>query len=81
MIVKSIIRSSKKIEEMEYKNAIEICVNGKLKLRFADGEPEDATLSRGFNDVYYITDALEMAYSAGKSGEQMIIKYEESDNV
>lgn len=36
---------------------------------FMDGEPEDATMSRDFSDVYNIPELLKEAYKAGLRGE------------
>ena len=41
-----------------------------MSLFFGDGETEDNTLGRNFNDIYSIIDALNMAYEAGKNGEE-----------
>jgi hypothetical protein len=43
----------------------------KIRLCFADGEPEDATLARDFNDVFSIETAIIAAYEAGKAGEEL----------
>lgn len=48
-------------------------VAGDMVLSFSDGEPEDNTLSRNFSDVYSIPKLIEMAYQAGKSGEELEI--------
>ncbi len=46
------------------------------KLSFADGEPEDNSMNRNFNDVYNITALVEEAYEAGKSGESLEFEFE-----
>jgi hypothetical protein len=43
----------------------------------SDGEPEDNTLSRNFNDCYKIGEMMERAYKAGKAGEPFEIICEE----
>ena len=42
---------------------------------FGDAEPEDASLARDYNDVYYIEHMIHEAYTAGKAGEELIIVY------
>jgi hypothetical protein len=52
---------------------IELKTNDKnMILSFYDGEPEDNNLGRNFNDVYLISEALQLAYEAGKRGEPII---------
>ena len=59
-------RSSEKFQEKnDWRNLLEIEVDGARVFRFLDGEPEDAKLSRDFNDAYKIVDMLEKAYDAG----------------
>ena len=58
----------------EYRDGISIKLetnSEKSHLKFLDGEPEDNSLSRNFNDVYSIPDLLIQAYEAGKSGEEL----------
>ena len=43
-------------------------------LTFCDGESEDNTLARNFNDVYQIASLLRMAYAAGKAGEELVFE-------
>ena len=55
-------RSDKNYEECDYRNAIEISIDGKRVFEVADGEPEDSNLSRDFNDCWKIPELLESAY-------------------
>jgi len=58
----------------DFKNAISIEIASKsdsMGLYFEDGEYEDNSLSRNFNDVYDIRQALILAYDAGKKGEEI----------
>lgn len=42
-----------------------------MRIKFVDGEVEDANLSRDFNDVYDIPQMLIEAYEAGRRGESL----------
>lgn len=81
MKVLVISRSEKEVERCDYRDAYEIKIDGERVFKARDGEPEDASLCRDFNDVYNIPDIIEMAYKAGKNGEEFEIEYEESDNI
>jgi len=48
-----------------------IKINGELVASFHDGEPEDNNLMRNFNDIYLISNLIELAYNAGKDGEPL----------
>lgn len=51
--------------------SIEVTVNNEtFSIMFKEGEPEDNTLNRDLNDVYSISDLIELAYNAGKNGEE-----------
>lgn len=50
-----------------------------FNLSFSDGEPEDASLARDFNDVYDIPKLLQAAWLAGKNGEEFNIEEKESE--
>ena len=56
-------------------------INGKEIISFYDGEPEDNTLQRNFNDVYKIDKIIKMAFNAGKNGETLSIKYNDVDDI
>ncbi len=58
-------------------NKIEIFVNGKKMFYVIDGEPEDRLLCRDFSDCYEITTLMQLAYNAGKNGEEFILTCEE----
>lgn len=53
-----------------YKIIVETNNGSRNDISFYDGEPEDNTLGRNFNDVYSIPDLLKIAYEAGKNGEE-----------
>lgn len=56
-----------------------IIVDGEKVFDVGDGEPEDNTLGRNFNDCFGIPDLLQKAYNAGKSGEQLEITRSDKD--
>jgi hypothetical protein len=84
MKVKVIHRSEKRVEECDYAAAIELTLETKTESKtvsFYDGEPEDNSISRNFNDVYSIEDLIIMAYKAGRREEDVSITTEESDDI
>ena len=54
-------------------------MNGSEVALFFDGEPEDANLSRNFNDCWGIIALMEQAWKAGKAGETFDYSAEEID--
>lgn len=50
-------------------DVLQININGKQAFCVWDGEPEDANLSRDFNDCWQIADLMRTAYEAGVNGE------------
>ena len=67
--------SDKMREDRDYRNFLQINLDGTKLLRFLDGEPEDANLSRDFIDCFNIAYAMKLAYGAGKRGEEWIEEY------
>lgn len=49
-------------------------------LSFCDGEPEDNSISRNFNDVFSIGNLLELAHEAGRTGEILEVENVEIDS-
>lgn len=72
--------SEKGSADFDYRGYYKIEV-GDIKMRFLDGEPEDANLNRDFGDVYRIEDAIKIAYEAGKNGEELVFESKEVDNL
>lgn len=70
-------RSEKSLEENDYRNYLEIEVNGVIKFSVGDGEPEDSNLSRDFSDCFNIKNLMFQAYEAGKNGEQINFLYQD----
>ena len=68
-------------EKRDYRDAIEIAIDGKVVFSAWDGEPEDATLARDFNDCWGIGDLLQEAHTAGVNGEPFSLEYREEDEL
>ena len=81
MKVEVIHRSDKEVENCDYRDAMEIHIDGKRVFSVSDGEPEDASLSRDFNDAYSVPDLLQRAYEAGKNGEPFEMSTVDSDEI
>ena len=67
--------------EFDNREYFAIKVNGKTFVDFMDGEPEDATISRDFVGVFRITHLMQIAYDAGKNGEEIVFEDEELDEL
>lgn len=60
--------------EYDYRNKLEIELDGESVFCVCDGEPEDNTLNRNFNDCYTLSSLLKRVYEAGKNGEPFEIE-------
>jgi hypothetical protein len=74
-------RSESLLEEMDYKDALEIYMDNKLIFSVFDGEPEDSNLSRDFSDCNNVFNLMEKMYNAGKNGIDITFKQEFSDEL
>ena len=63
----------------EWRQFYDVEVDGTQVFGVGDGEPEDGTLGRDFNDVYKLPDLMRMAYEAGQRGEELTFEQEEVD--
>ena len=63
-----------------HREFFEINVKDGPTLSFCDGEPEDNSLGRNFNDWYAIMDLVKLAYAAGKNGVDLDIVHKEKQN-
>lgn len=61
-------------DERDYRDAFEIKINGDKVFSVWDGEPEDANLSRDFNDAYSVPSLMQRAYDAGVMGVEFTIE-------
>lgn len=52
-------------------------IDGKQFMRFKDGDPEDNSLGRNFNDVYLIHDLLSNVVKATEAGEKVEVSHRE----
>jgi len=74
-------RSPEEVDKHDYRNAMQININGERVFRVADGEPEDSNLSRDFNDCYGIPNLLKKAYEAGINKEEFELIDIDSDEI
>lgn len=49
-------------------------VDGKKFVEFCDGEPEDNSIGRNFNDIYLIDELIRKAHKAGYAGEELKVE-------
>lgn len=73
--------SNKLLKQENYRNGYAIKTDKNVNLKFIEGEPEDASISRDYNDVFKITDLIEVAYQAGMNKEKIEIIYKETDDI
>ena len=63
-------------DDNDFRERLTILVDDKKVFGVYDGEPEDNTLARNFNDCYNVVDLMKKAYEAGACGEELIITEE-----
>tara|TARA_R110001599_G_C12062067_1_gene643264 strand:- start:441 stop:683 length:243 start_codon:yes stop_codon:yes gene_type:complete len=80
MNIELISRDEKALEEYDYRDFLEIKVNGNKVFRVRDGEPEDATLCRDFGDCWKIEGLMKAAFEAGKMGEEFNVTCSEIED-
>ncbi|MDU4951330.1 MAG: hypothetical protein E6X21_03215 [Clostridium sp.] len=81
MKIKQLSLTEQAIEDRDYRDTLVIEIDGNIEFQVHDGEPEDACLSRDFNDCYNITDLMKQAYEAGKNDEDFEIICEEMEEL
>ena len=69
------------IADREYAEALELEIDGKTELSFIDGESEDNSLSRNFNDIFRIPKLLQRVYDAGVRGEKFELVENKVDEI
>ena len=69
------------LEKRDYSNCMEISIDEEYVFSVYDGEPEDANLSRDFNDCWSIPKLMKMAYDAGKLDDDFEITHVEVDEI
>lgn len=75
MKVKFITRDEESLADYDYRSFLRIEVDGETAFEVSEGEPEDANLSRDFNDCLSIDDLMTAAYTAGCLGETLEIEW------
>lgn len=65
---------SEELFEEDFRGFYQIHIDDKRVFSVHDGEPEDANLSRDFNDAYQVPDLMRQAYEAGKKGEEFEVE-------
>jgi len=80
MKVEIITLTEECVEENEYRNLLRIKIDNNKAFDVGDGEPEDNTLARNFNDCLKIDSLMQIAWIAGKNGENMSFIHTEIDN-
>lgn len=81
MKVKVLRLTEKAIENRDWRDAMAIEIDGDRKFEVMDGEPEDGCLSRDFKDCYNIAYLMQLAYEAGKNGEDFEVLNEEVEEI
>lgn len=61
-------------EDHDYRQFFKVNIDDLPVLDFCDGEPEDATLSRDFSDVFCIPAVIERVVATVKAGEEIVIE-------
>ena len=79
MQVTIISLTEKGLEQREDRDIYVIEIDGKKVFEVYDGEPEDATLSRDFNDVIKIPELMKMAHLEGAMEDALEIEYKQVD--
>lgn len=67
--------SSTEDDCFDYREAYKIEADNGVSASFMDGEPEDANISRDFNDVYQIQYLIERANQLGLEGKTVTIEH------
>ncbi len=65
----------------DYRYTLTIDIDGRQAFRVHDGESEDATLNRDFNDCYQVANLMRRAHEAGARGEPFEIEKVEVDEI
>jgi hypothetical protein len=81
MKVKVITRAEEALEDCDYRDAMEVHIDGKRVISAYDGEPEDNSLGRNFNDFFGIGTLLKQAFEAGKNGEEFELEHIDSMDI
>ena len=77
MIITQVSLTEEEMERRDYRDALQIKIDGSIALQFHDGEPEDNNTGRNFNDIYSIIHVLKQVHAAGAAGESLAVIFEE----
>lgn len=70
------------LSDYDYRDVVEIRVDGKLVWQVYDSEPEDNTLNRAFKDCRRVDALMRLAYDAGVRGEKFdVVKRKVSGDI
>lgn len=70
------------LSDYDYRDVVEIRVDGKLVWQVYDSEPEDSSLNRSFKDCRRVDALMRLAYDAGVRGERLdIVKRKVSGDI
>lgn len=72
-------RTEEKLKDLDYRDFVDIQIDGKTMFSVWDDEPEDSNLSRSFSDVYNIGTLMKISYEAGVKGESFNLTQKQSD--
>ncbi len=61
-------------DESDGRGFLAITIDGKRVASFCDGEPEDNSLGRNFNDCFKLLTLLQKVHEAGKNFEPLEVK-------
>jgi hypothetical protein len=84
MKVEIIHRSESRVEECDYRSALDLTVisgDNVVHIDFYDGEPEDNSMSRNFSSIYSIAEIIKVAHQAGLDGQPLEVSEEDSDEL
>jgi len=70
------------LHDYDFRDVVEVRIDGKLVWQVYDDEPEDSTLNRSFKDCRRVDALMKLAYDAGVRGEKLeIVKQKVSGEV
>lgn len=79
MIVEMTTRAEEFLDEYDYRDFVNIKVDGATVFDVHDGEPEDNNLGRNFSDCLDVTSLMKWAWQAGKDGDTFEIINREAE--
>lgn len=77
MIVEILTRSEKDLEKFDYRDRLQITLDGDTMFDVRDGEAEDNNLGRNFDDCSNIVNMMKLAHRSGVKGEALQVIHSE----